>query len=98
MGDVVDGGLPKAMGRGEATLNAAGVGALLDDDAIEGAGTGAAAMNLLFNTPAGRLFTLAMSRKTGAGKLTTAAWHGMNRQNRRAIMDMFKSFTKKGAK
>lgn len=90
--------LPKAMGRTEATVKAAGVGALLDDEAIEGAGIGAAAMNLLFNTPMGRLFTLAMARKSGAGALTTAAWHGMNRQNRRAMMDMFKSFSKKGAK
>ena len=80
-----------------ATAKAASVGALIDDDPIEGSLTGAAAVNILFNTPAGRVFTLAMSRKLGGQKFTTAAWHAMNPQNRAKLWQLFKSF-KKGAK
>lgn len=95
-GQVVD-DVPARMGRLEATAKGAGVGALLGDDAVEGGLTGAAAINLLFNTPAGRVFTLAMSRKMGGEKFTTAAWHSMNPQNRAKLWELFKSF-KKGAK
>ena len=80
-----------------ATAEGAAVGAILGDDPIEGGLTGAAAINLLFNTPAGRVFTLAMSRKMGGEKFTQAAWHAMNPQNRAKLWELFKSF-KKGAK
>ncbi len=79
----------------KATGAAASVGALVDDDPLVGGLTGATAMNLLFNTPAGRVFTLAMSRKMGGEKITQAAWHSMNPQNRARFWEFFKSFQKK---
>ena len=97
MGDVE--APPPPRGRLKGTMDAAAIGAVLDDDAVEGAGTGAALFNLLFNSPMGRAFNLAMGRKMGGSKLTQAAWHGMNPQNKKQVKDLFKTFLKsKGAK
>lgn len=69
------------------------LGGVLSGGEIEGAGVGAAATALLFRTPVGRAFTIFLGKRAGgSGKLTEAAWHTNNPQNRAAIMKLFKQF------